>query len=446
MKILLINPETRFPGKVPSIPLGLLQVAALPYEEGNDVKILDCNKISLRRAKNIIKSSDPDIIGFTCWTGRSLKSCLELSRFSKEETQAKVVWGGVHPSILPYQVMREESVDFVIVGEGDIIFNDLVNNLKRPEKVRGIVFRERGKVKSNLPGKSIKDLDSLPPIPWEIIDIEDYAFRWIGSSKTMALPTSRGCPYDCNFCYNRVFYCEGWRPYSLERVKENLENLLASYPKIDALKVDYEDNFVGNDPHRAVELSRLFKNYDLRWGCQLRVSDTNKKMLREFRKNGCEYVFLGVESGSQRILDFLNKRTNVKQIVETFDFCNEIGLRSVASFMLDIPTETREDLSLTIMLAKRLKSVLYAGFYQPYPGTRLYDFLIRNGFSPPKTTEEWTDFNFSTSHNFSEIPSSKLKLTYYYLNYVLNTQVLLQKGDYEMFSTLLKTVLRLRIS
>jgi len=442
MKILLINPETKFPGKVPSIPLGLMQIAALPYKEGNDVEILDCNKISVEIAKKIIKKTDPDIIGLSSWTGKSLKSCIEISKFSKENSDAKVVWGGVHPSILPYQVIKEEYVDFVVVGEGDTIFNDLLKNLKSPKKVKGILFKENGKIKSNLPGTPIKKLDSLPPIPWDIVNINDYAFRWIDGLKTMALPTSRGCPYNCNFCYNKVFYREGWRAYSLGRVRENLENLLSSYSKIEALKVDYEDNFVGTDMRRAINLSHLFKTYDLKWGCQLRATNANKKMLRTFKENGCEYIFFGVESGSQRILDFLNKRTSTEQIVDIFDFCNKIGLRSVASFMLDIPTETMRDLSETVKLAKRLKSVLYAGFYQPYPGTALYKFVLRNDFYLPKSTKGWIEFNFSKNHNFSGIPDIKLKFAYHYLNYILNTRILFQKGDYEMFFTLLKTVLR----
>ncbi len=443
MKILLINPETKFPGKVPSIPLGLLQVAALPEKEGNDVEILDCNKLPIDRVKKKIKKSDPDVIGLTGWTGKSLKSCVEISKFSKENTQAKVVWGGVHSSLLPYQVIREDYVDFVVAGEGDLIFSDLINNLKNPKRVKGIVFKDDGKIRSNLPGKPVKNLDSLSPIPWDIIDVKDYTFKWIGGFRTMALPTSRGCPYDCNFCYNKVFYCEGWRPYSLKRVRENLENLLNSYPKIEALKVDYEDNLIGSDPDRAIQLSRLFKGHDLRWGCQFRVSNVNKKMLKEFKKNDCEYIFFGVESGSQRMLDFLNKRTSVKQIIDVFDFSNEIGLRSVASFMLDIPTETRKDLSQTAKLARRLKSVLYAGFYQPYPETSLYNFLVKNGFSEPKSTEDWIEFDFSRNHNFSGVSNTELRFTYYYLNYILNTQTLLQKGDYEMFVTLLKTVLRI---
>lgn len=443
MKIILVNPETKFPGKSPSIPLGLLQVAALPYGRGYEIEILDCNKMSSDNVKRRIRKSDPDVVGFTGWTGESLKSCVELSEFSRENTNAKIVWGGVHVSLLPHQAIQEDYLDFIVVGEGDFVFGDLIENLDKPEKVKGIAYKDEGKPKFNLPGEIPEKLDNLPLIPWDLIDIKNYVFKWVGGLRTFALPTSRGCPYNCTFCYNKLFYEKGWRPYSVERVKGNLENLLSGYPNVEALRVDYEDNFIGTDRKRAVEISSIFKKYDLRWGCQLRVNDIGRKMLRKFRENGCEYIFFGVESGSQRILNFLRKGITLEQIVNVFDTCNEIGIRAVASLMLDIPTETKDEVGRTMKLAKRLNSILNAGFYQPYPGTGLFNFVVQNGFKPPETTEEWKSFNFSSQHSFSEVNTVELKLAYYYINYLLNPIVLAKKKDYDTFFVLLKTVLRI---
>ena len=442
MKIILVNPETKFPGKSPSIPLGLLQVAALPYEKEHEIEILDCNKTSAKNVKRRIKMPDPDVVGFTGWTGESLKSCVELSKFSRANTNAKIVWGGVHASLLPQQVIKEDYLDFIVVGEGDFVFGDLVENLDKPERVKGIAYKDKGKPKFNLPGKIPEKLDTLPMIPWDLIPIKNYVFKWVGGLRTFALPTSRGCPYNCKFCYNKLFYEKGWRPYSVERVKGNLEKLLSGYPNVEALRIDYEDNLIGTDKKRAMEISSMFKKYDLRWGCQLRVNDVDRKMLEKFKENGCEYIFFGVESGSQRILNFLRKGTTLKQVVNVFDICNEIGIRAVASFMLDIPTETKDEIVKTVKLAKRLNSIVNVGFYQPYPGTELFNFVVKNGFKPPETTEGWSRFSFSSKHGFSEANAIELKFAYYYINYLLNPIVLAKKKDYDTFFVLLKTVLR----
>ncbi|MCK5022852.1 MAG: B12-binding domain-containing radical SAM protein [Candidatus Aenigmarchaeota archaeon] len=443
MEILLINPYTKFPGKSPSIPIGLLQLAALPNKNGHNVKILDCNKSSIEDVKKQIKKSDPDIIGFTGWTGQTLKIPIELSTFSRENTNSKIVWGGPHPSLLPRQVIKEDYVDFVIVGEGDLSFNNLIENIKNPEKVKGIFYKEKGKILSTGKSEICENLDTLPLMPWEIIDLKSYVFEWVDGMKSMVLPTSRGCPYNCSFCYNKSFYQRKWRPYSVKTIEENLENLLSLSPKIEAVRFDYEDNFLGNDPKRAIKISELAKKNDLKWGCQLRVNNSERSIIEKFKNNGCEYIFFGIESGSQRILDFLRKGITVGQSVKVFDICNELKIRAVAGLMLDIPTEKNEDFKKTIKLAERLNNIVNVGFYQPYPGTDLFDHVVINGFVPPQSTEEWSNFKMSSYHNFSEVSSAKLKFAYYYLNNVLNPAVLLKKKDYKTFYMLLKTVLKI---
>jgi radical SAM superfamily enzyme YgiQ (UPF0313 family) len=441
MRIFLINPETRFPGKSPPIPLSLLQVAALPHNNGHEVEIFDCNKMSIQKIKRSIKSANPDVVGFTSWTSECLKSCIELSDFSRKNTEAKIVWGGVHASLLPGQVIKEDYVDFVVIGEGDFIFSDLVENLKSPEMVAGIAYKTNGKIRFNRKSIAPVNLNALPPIPWELIPVKSYAFRWIGGLRTFVLPTSRGCHYNCTFCYNRIFYGSGWRSYSIDNVKKNLDNLISHYHKIEALRIDCEDNFIGNKPERALKISSMLKSRDLKWGCQLRVNNVNEKILNDFKENGCEYAFFGIESGSQKMLDFMKKGITVSQAVKVFDICNEIDLRAVASFIIDMPTETSEDVSKTLKLAKRLDGIVHAGFYQPYPGTELATYLEKKGFKMPQRTEGWVDFNLSSCHNFSQVPREKLKWAYYYLNYVHNTRVLLEKGDMDMYFMLLKSLL-----
>jgi radical SAM superfamily enzyme YgiQ (UPF0313 family) len=440
MKILLINPKTKFPGKSPPVPLGLLQISALPHKNGHEIEILDCNKTRTKGIKKKMKAADPDVVGFTSWTSGSLKSCIELSKFAKANLNAKVVWGGVHASLLPMQVIGEDYVDIVVIGEGDFTFNEMIENLKHPEKVNGIAFKHRDKIKLNAKTKTPDNLNNLPSIPWKLIRVKNYVFKWIGGLKTFVLPTSRGCPYNCTFCYNRIFYGGGWRPYSADAIKKNLENLITIYPNLEAIRVDCEDNLIGNDPDRAIKISSTLNAFDLKWSCQLRVNNVNEKILSNFKNNGCEYAFFGIESGSQRMLNFLKKGITIDQSIRVFDICNKIGLRPVSSFIIDIPTETNKDLDMTRKLARRLNGIVHAGFYQPYPGTALTKFLEKKGFKMPMRTEEWTEFNLSKCHNFSHNSRLRLLSAYYELNYIHNTKVLLEKRDFDMYFMLLKSL------
>jgi len=441
MKIFLINPKTLFPGKTPPLPLGLIQAGALPYIDSHEVDILDCNISSIHKIKRKIKNQNPDIIGFTTKTGKSLQSCIQLSKFTKENSDATVVWGGVHASLLPSQVIKENYVDIVVIGEGDFTFNEVVDNLKDLSKIRGITYKKDNKVFMNPPKDIIQNLDSLPLIQWDLIDIKKYVFKWVDNVKTMFLPTSRGCPYKCTFCYNPVFHKSIWRPFSLNRIKENLDNLI-SYYQIGGLKVDYEDNFIGNDIERTLNISKLFEKYGLKWACQARVNELNRRILKEFKNNGCEYIFIGVESGSQRILNFLKKGVKVSKIKETFDLIDELKIRAVASFILDIPSETYYDFHQTIKLAKKLNAIITAGFYQPFPGTELFNWVVRNGlFDSPKSAEGWSTKDYSDCYGFSDISFWKLRYIYYYLNYWHNTKILIKNKDYQMFYLLFKSII-----
>jgi len=438
MKILLINPKTLFPGKIPSFPLGLLQVAALPYKNNHEIEILDCNISSISSIKKKIKISDPDVVGFTTKTGKSLKSVIELSRFTRENSNAKIIWGGVHASLLPLQTIRENYIDIVDVGEGDFSFNQILDNLNHPEKVRGILFKKNEKIIQTPSKKLIIDLDSISHIPWELISIRKYAFKWIGGVKTVPISTSRGCPYRCTYCYNSVFHKQIWRPFSLSWIKKNIENLLSEFD-IGGIKCDYEDNFIGTDFRRVIKLAEVFKGYGFKWSCQVRPDQVNRQILKKFKNSGCEYILMGVESGSQKTLNFVKKGIRVEKIRNIFDIIDQLKIRIAASFILDLPTEREEDLRKTIKLAESFNGILTAGFYQPYPGTELYDYVIKNKiFYPQENVEEWSNSDFSSIHGFSNIPKSKLKKIYFYMNYYLNIRNLIKNKDWDMLNLLTK--------
>ena len=126
-------------------PMGAMKVAAIPDKEGHQVKIIDGNITDTKKAKEIISRSDPDFVGFTTFTGPALRNALELSNFTKENTEANVIWGGVHSTLLPQQVMGEKDVDIVVRGEGDFAIYEILESRGHLDKVKGILYKDENK-------------------------------------------------------------------------------------------------------------------------------------------------------------------------------------------------------------------------------------------------------------------------------------------------------------
>ncbi len=439
MMIVLVNSPAMLPGREVVPPLGLLKVAAIPDREGYEVKILDGNILKMDDLRKKILKCDPEFVGFTSFTGPMLKYCLELSKFAKENTNAKVTWGGVHASLLSHQIIQEDSVDIVVLREGDYTLFDIIKNPHSLDKVKGIMYKENGKIQATEGCGLIKDLDKLPITPWHLIDANKYLASWADAKKTLPLLTSRGCPYHCGFCYNNKFNDRKWRSYSLEKVREEVDLLVSQYP-IDGVRV-MNDNFIGLDSKKAVEIAEYLNEKDLLWSCLLRVNQVNREILQKFRDTDCNYIFYGIESGSPRILKFIKKYITLEQIKKIVKITNELKIRTAAGFMYDFPTETLEDVKATFKLIDKLGIYVALTAFQPFPGTELFDYCVENKLlNLPKTTIEWAEFKYTKAHGVSNIPRDKIEgyskrwnLKY---NYFYNIKLALKKGDFSMLMSM----------
>jgi anaerobic magnesium-protoporphyrin IX monomethyl ester cyclase len=442
MVLLLIQPKSLLQGREIIPPLGLLKAAAIPDKNGYEVKILDGDLEGNNNIKKEIKKYDPEFVGFTTFTGPMLKDCLDLSKFVKENTSAKVIWGGVHASLLPQQVIQEKDVDIVVQMEGDYTLNNILENKNSLEKVKGIVYKKDGKPHDNGRGELIRDLDALPITPWHLVDVRKYYSGWADAKKTLTIMTSRGCPFRCLFCYNNKFNESKWRFNSIGRAKEEIESLASNYP-IDGLRV-VDDNFIGytKEIGRAIEISKCLKSKDLRWSCLLRVDQVSKDLLRRFRDNGCNYVFYGAESGSQRILNFIRKGITVEQIVSVIRATNELNMRSGVGFIYDNPTETMDDLRQTFSLIRKIKAYVSYTSCQPFPGTSLYQYCVEQKlFKAPPSTKEWGNFDYTKIHGLSKVPIDFLKTLNNRYNKMFNIGLAMEKGDMNMLFSMGKIFL-----
>ncbi len=404
MRVLLVNPATTdkpTPGEFGAFPNGILHIAAVLEEYGYKAEIYD-NNVDSHKPRDFL-SSKPDIVGFSVLTGPDITNAIAQSiEFKRNMPATKVVWGNVHPSMLPRQTLAEPYIDYVVVGAGEYTLLELVRHLERGDiklaEIKGLAYKENGKIIINEPRPFIKNLDELPDPAWHIINVKKY---W-----DITLNTSRGCPYRCTFCYNKAFH-RGYRgELSARRIVAQIEHLKQGY---GAKKIKfYEDNFTANHK-RLREFCRLIisKKIKVKWDCEARAG-LNEEDIALMAKSGCISVGLGVESSSPRMLDFVHKGTTIVAIEMTIWLLVKHKILPRIYIIEGLPTETIEDFDMTQQLIKRLDTPPYQYMmYLPYPGTVLFDYCVSHGLiTPPEKLSDWGPFttHFVSGANLSNVP------------------------------------------
>ncbi len=376
-------------------PLGLLYVGGALKKAGFDVKIYHIAPHEIGHYATLIIKQDPLFVGFTSLTGLPVQKSAEMSKLIKRSSNLPIVWGGIHPSLLTEQVIKEDYVDFVVIGEGDVTAVELANAIKHKKDfkdIKSIAYKKNGKIYINERRPFIENLDEHT-IDWDLIDIKRYILPISNYKKGIQVVTSRGCPYNCAFCYNQVFNKRTWRPYSVKHVLNELKMFKDNYG-IEAVTF-LDDNFFV-DKNRSYE---ILEKMSLAWTGDCRVNVVDDTFVKKIRETNCQALFFGCESGSERILELINKYITVEQTITAIKKlaqASEVNIK--ASFILGFPTETREEIKSTVDLILKLGSLhpyIYfnVGLYMPYPGTSLYELALQKGFIPPQTTEEWGKYD-----------------------------------------------------
>ncbi|MBA7641229.1 Anaerobic magnesium-protoporphyrin IX monomethyl ester cyclase [subsurface metagenome] len=404
MRVLLVNPGTECNPRFKTyavFPNGLLFLAAVLEKHGHQVQIYD-NVLDSRKPEDFI-AYKPDIVGYSVLTGTDITQAIaQTKEFKKVIPGVKTVWGNVHPSVLPEQTIREPYIDYVIVGAGEYALLKLVDHLEKGanglKNIEGLVYKENGQIYRNEATSFAKDLDELPNPAWHLIDVKKY---WAAS-----LNTSRGCPFRCTFCYNSVFN-KGYRgDFSAERIVSQVKYLQRQYG-VKFIRF-FEDNFTFNRK-RLQQFCRLIiaEKINFKWDCEARA-DLSEEDIALMARAGCTSIGLGVETGSQKILNFLKKGVDLNQMEKSFWLIVKHKIAPRLYIMEGLPTETVEDFNLTHQLLKKLDHppYLYMRFV-PYAGTPLFDYCVsKELIDPPQRLEEWADFAFmsATRANLSQVP------------------------------------------
>ncbi len=394
MKVLLINPpaENTILGNNPAIideergcnpPLGLLYIAAyLQKHSPHEVEVIDSQveELSYPQLYEKIKECGPDIAGITAMSF-TMVDVLETARLLRDACPGiPVVLGGVHPYIYPGETMGFEEVDYLVLGEGESAFTELVNNIGRPEKLRGVkglVFRDGSEIINTGPAPPVEDLDELPFPARLLTDYTKYNSLIARRSPITTMITSRGCPYRCSFC-SRPHIGKKFRARSASNIVDEMEQ--CTELGIREFLV-YDDTFTV-DRRRVVEVCEeiLRRNLDIGWDIRARVDLVDMELLEKLAMARCERIHFGVEAGTDKILKVLRKGITVEDARNAFRWARKAGISTLAYFMIGSPGETREDILQTICLAKELNpDFVHITMTTPFPSTELYREGLEKG-------------------------------------------------------------------
>jgi anaerobic magnesium-protoporphyrin IX monomethyl ester cyclase len=386
MKILLISPIIDQPESDP--PTGLCYLQAYLDKMGfTDNKILCLHK-SYKKIEDKIKELNPDIVGVSCFT-EFRRSSLKIAKMAKGiNPNIKVVLGGPHATFKWAQIMENFTfIDFVVIGEGELTFYELVNALdKRLElkDVKGIVFRKNGEIIRTEPRPFIENLDELPFPSYRDIDFNNYKMskppEYFDKRVKAPIVSSRGCVFDCNFCSATKFWSRRWRSRTAKNVVDEIEMLNKNHD-INFFAF-YDDIFTANKK-RVIEICQeiINRKLDITWYAESRVDTVSKEMLEWMKRAGCSMAQFGVESGSETILKNMNKKITPDQIINAFALTKEAGIKTEMLLMVGYPGETGETLNETKTLIKTADpDVVVVSITKVLPSTQLFELAKSQGF------------------------------------------------------------------
>ncbi|MFQ6010407.1 MAG: B12-binding domain-containing radical SAM protein, partial [Candidatus Aenigmatarchaeota archaeon] len=284
---------------------------------------------------------------------------------------------GSHVTFRPKDSLKEEGIDFLVMREPEYIIRDFVRKRrkgKNGKNVKGLAYRTKDSIKINPPYPFIKNLDEMPfPDRSPILNIE-YFNPLVRKLPWTTLLTSRGCPGRCLFCSSPSFYGNALRMRSAESVLDELEEI----EKLGYREVFFRDETFTSDPKRLKEICEGIKKRGIKlsWICNARIGNVNKDSMKLMKEAGCHMIKFGVESGSQKILDNINKMIKVDMTRLTFKWAHEVGMDLHAHMMLGCIGETKETIRQTINFLKEIEpTTVTCAAFTPYPGTKVFGIV-----------------------------------------------------------------------
>ncbi len=396
--VILYNPQAVFF----TMPLALLAVGSNLDAARYDVRIVD-GRLEKDPIGAVLSKIDGAVcVGVTVLTGAPLRDALRVSRAVKaRRPDLPVVWGGWHPSLFPTDTLDEASVDVTVQAQGEVTFRELVDRLaaKQPlEGLRGIAYRDRQQVVKT-PPRPMMDMNDLAPHNYDLLPVEDY-FDLKGH-RQLDYIASTGCFWRCAFCADPFVFNREWTALSPERMADEI---FALYDRYQFEELAFQDETFFTYRKRVVALAEHFldRGAPFRWTATMRADQGYRLSDDDFgllQRGGLHRVLIGVESGSQAMIDWMKKDITLEQVMDAAEKCVRHGIGAIFPFIVGFPNEPDESVRASLDLAKKLRAMSPRFetpffYFKPYPGSRITQDVVDAGYALPQTLEAWSDFDY----------------------------------------------------
>ena len=385
-----------------TMPLGLLAVASSLDRTAVDVRLVD-GRLETDPVSVVLDHLDVAVaVGVSVLTGDPIRDALRVSRAVKaRRPDLPVVWGGWHPSLFPTETLDDPSIDVTVQGQGEATFAAVIERLvdgRDLEGVDGIAFRRDGEV-VRAPARAMIPMDRLSPSDYRLLPVEAYFS--LKEQRQLDYVGSIGCHFRCTFCADPFVYERRWTAIHPARLAEAVTALWRRHAFTELAFQD-ETFFTHRDRSTAIAEAFLGRGLAFDWTATLRADQAvrlGESGLALCVRSGLRRVLVGVESGSQAMLDWMMKDITVEQVLETAAMCERLGIGAIFPFIVGFPEETDDSVRETVALMKRLRALsprfetpLF--YFKPYPGSRITDEMTRRGHRLPAILEEWASFDF----------------------------------------------------
>jgi radical SAM superfamily enzyme YgiQ (UPF0313 family) len=404
--ILLVNPRAtrpsnrRFPLSVMAIGAALPEDISWEIVDGNlpDIDVLETIAAHVERQ---VTGPDPvRAVAMTVMPGPQLVSAVPLAKAVKARfPRLPIIWGGNFGSLYPEPVLNAPYVDWLVRGQGEETFLELLEALdgqRDPKTIAGLAFRQADGSHFIGPERPWKGPNQLPAPPYHKIDVDQYLHPTVLGRRSGVYQASIGCPFGCNFCGVISVFGRREKVQSPARTAEHLAYLVRNHG-MDSVHF-YDNNFFLNEP-QALEVAERLRPLGIRWWCEARVDALNRfsdSTWRALKAAGLAMVFCGAESGSDQVLERMNKGITTDQILNAAAKTREHGIIPEFSFVFGDPDEPEQELENTFAFVRRLKAInpameLITYFYTPTPQRRGTYGDVDPKAGTPDTLEEWIE-------------------------------------------------------
>jgi radical SAM superfamily enzyme YgiQ (UPF0313 family) len=413
MNILLINPprENEIIGNNPSLieekrgfnpPLGILYLAGY-LEKYSDytVSVIDSQveQLGYGALESRIRAINPDVVGITAMTLTLIDVMKTAELIKKINRDITVVLGGPHVHLFPEETIQFGNVDYLIMGEGEETFKELIScmdDVDKLKKLPGIVFNMNGETINTGVRPNIKNIDELPFPARHLVPYDKYTSLLSKGDVVTTMFTSRGCPYKCAFC-DRPHLGKVFRSRSAKNVVDELEECIRM--GIEEF-LFYDDTFTVNKK-RVIDICNdiVERKLNIGWDIRARVDTINEDVIKHLKKAGCQGIHYGIEAGAEKILKALNKGITIDKAKNVFDLTRKYKIPILAYFMIGSPGETKDDIYTTFKVIKKLNpDFVHMTILTPFPGTKIYYEGLEKGIIEK---DYWREFARNPSNDFT---------------------------------------------